>query len=165
MSTAEVSGERLQRALELGWAFVNRRERTVTELRSHLERKGIPEATADACVGTLSEQGLLDDARFVRLFVEDKRRLEQWGADRIRRGLISRGIDRRLADAAVAAPGDGDGDGESELERAVAVLRRRWAAAPPADGRERERALGVLIRKGYGSELALDALAAYEREG
>ena len=33
----------------------------------------------------------------------------------------------------------------------------------PADRRERERALGVLLRKGYESELALDALSAYAR--
>jgi hypothetical protein len=33
----------------------------------------------------------------------------------------------------------------------------------PADRRERERALGVLLRKGYESELALDALHAYAR--
>ena len=49
---------------------------------------------------------------------------------------------------------------ESELDRALELLRRRFPA-PPRDRRERNRALGVMLRKGYDSELALDALAAY----
>jgi hypothetical protein len=32
------------------------------------------------------------------------------------------------------------------------------------DRRERERALGMLIRKGYDPELALDAIAGHTRE-
>jgi regulatory protein len=42
------------------------------------------------------------------------------------------------------------------------VLRRRFPA-PPSDDGERRRALGVLVRKGYGLELAHDAIRALER--
>jgi regulatory protein len=161
---------RMQKALEIGCAYVNRRERTVAEVRGQLERKGIPDSLAEQALRTLSEQGLLDDARFARLYVADKRELERWGADRIRRGLLARGIDRELAESALmgasesgGAPEHGGGrPAESELERALALLRSRYPA-PPADRRERERALGVLLRKGYETELALDALHAYAR--
>jgi SOS response regulatory protein OraA/RecX len=54
-------------------------------------------------------------------------------------------------------------DGGGELLRAVGVLVRRFGRAP-VDRRERERALGVLLRKGYDSELALDALARWRDE-
>jgi regulatory protein len=97
----------------------------------------------------------VDDVRFARIFVEDKRELEHWGADRIRRTLLQRGIDRALIDETLAAEST-----ESELDRALELLRRRFPA-PPRDRRERNRALGVMLRKGYDSELALDALAAY----
>ena len=116
-------------------------------------------------IETLGEQGFLNDTRFARLFVADKRTLEQWGSERIRRGLISRGIDRHLVDAALAEQSDpvsDDEEPESELDRALALLRRRFPE-PPADRRDRNRALGMLLRKGYESELALDALAAYAR--
>jgi regulatory protein len=158
-----VSDEHLQRALDSAYALINRRDRTVSEVRAQLERKGVAEHVCEAAVQTLSAQGLLDDERFARLFVSDKRELEQWGNERIRRGLLTRGIERELADAALTPAGaHDDDDEESELDRALALLRRRFPH-PPEDRRERERALGMLLRKGYESELALDALAAHAR--
>jgi regulatory protein len=154
--------EQVQRALDLGYAYLNQRDRTVHEVRRQLERKGVSEEVTGATIDTLTAQGFIDDARFARLFVSDKRELEQWGAERIRRGLLARGIDRQLAEAALdderADPGRSDG----ELVRAVAVLRRRFPT-PPEDRRGRDRALGILLRKGYDSEVALDALAAHAR--
>jgi regulatory protein len=120
---------------------------------------------AETALQTLCGQGLLDDTRFAQLFVTDKRALEQWGSERIRRGLLSRGVDRHLVEAALdqEAAGSDDGDEpESELDRALALLRRRFPE-PPQDRRDRDRALGMLLRKGYESELALDALAAHGR--
>jgi regulatory protein len=173
----------LQRALDLAYAFINRRDRTVAEVRAQLERKGVSEDLREAAIQTLCGQSLIDDDRFARLFVTDKRELEQWGSERIRRGLLTRGIDRELAETALqetsgrdlwpgttadtGASGASGGTGapeESELDRALALLRRRFPD-PPGDRRERERALGVLLRKGYESELALDALATHARGG
>ena len=155
--------EKLQRALDLAYAYINRRERTVSEVQAQLERKGVSEPLQESAVRTLSQQGFLDDERFARLFVSDKRELEQWGSERIRRGLLARGIDRHLAEAALAGPSaEAFEEEESELDRALALLRRRFPQ-PPEDRRERERALGVLLRKGYESDLALDALAAHAR--
>ena len=108
-------------------------------------------------IAELTEQGTLDDARFARLFVQDKRTLEQWGSERIRRGLDARGIDRELAEAALADEPEHD-----ERDGALALLRQRFPA-PPRDRRDRERALGVLARKGYEYELAIEALAEHCR--
>jgi regulatory protein len=155
--------EQLQRALELGYAYLNRRDRTVSEVRLQLERKGISPELTEAAIQTLSEQALLDDARFAHLFVSDKRELEQWGNERIMRGLLARGIDRDLAATALGGEATDESEEDGELQRALALLRRRFPQ-PPRDRRERERALGVLLRKGYESELALDALAAHARD-
>jgi SOS response regulatory protein OraA/RecX len=157
----------LQKALDLAYAYVNRRERTVAEVRSQLERKGVSDADADAAVATLLEQHLLDDERFAELFVSDKRELEQWGRERIQRGLSARGIDRELAERALTAPGldaiDDDDARGGEMARALALLRRRFPE-PPRERRDRDRALGMLFRKGYEHELAIDALNAHARE-
>jgi regulatory protein len=149
------------RALALAYAYLNRRERTESELRAYLQRRELAADEVDAAVAELVELGYVDDARYVRLFVEDKRALAEWGSERIRRALHERGVDRELIERALAAE-HADGDGDGELDRALALLRRRFPE-PPADRRERDRALGVMIRKGYDSELALDALDAYGR--
>ncbi len=162
MSAERTEEEQFQRALDLAYAYINRRDRTVSEVRAQLERKGISERLREAAVQTLTEQRFLDDERFARLFVSDKRELEQWGSERIRRGLLARGIEPELADPAIAGTMDDETGEESDMDRALALLQRRFPH-PPEDRRERERALGVLLRKGYETELALDALAAHAR--
>ncbi len=149
---------RIQHALELAYAYLNTRERTAAEVRRRLEQRGVEAAAVEAAIASLVDQGILDDARFARLFVEDKRGLEQWGNERIRRTLRERGIDCDLIEQSLTPDQE-----ETELDRAMGLLQRRFPE-PPRDRRERDRALGVLLRKGYDSELALDALAAHARE-
>lgn len=152
-----------QRGLELAYRYIARRERTVGEVRRHLLGREIDEGSAEAVIEELTEQGSLDDARFARLFVEDKRELEQWGSERIRRGLQARGIERELAEE-VLAFNQSDPAEAGDHERAAALLRQRFPV-PPAGRRERERALGMLLRKGYEPDLAIDALRAYRGDG
>jgi regulatory protein len=151
--------ERLEHALRLAYRLLNARERTVSEMRRQLERKGVDANTREHAIETLGELGYLDDQRFARLFIADKRELEHWGEDRIRSWLLSRGIDRELVESQLEIRGTDD---ETELDRALSLLRRRFPV-PPRECRERDRALGVLLRKGYDAELALDALTAYAR--
>jgi regulatory protein len=157
--TTELTAGRTQRALELAYRYLDRRERTVSEVRRHLVSRDVDAATAASVTEALVDQGALDDTRFARLFVQDKRDLEQWGTERVRRGLVARGIDPELAVAAVGSEPGGE-TGASELMRALGVLRQKFPQ-PPRGRRERERALGLLLRKGYEPELALDALHAH----
>jgi regulatory protein len=146
---------RLPDALELAYRYLGRRERTVAEVRARLERAELPAAEIDAAVGELIDLGYLDDARYARVFAEDKRQLEDWGSERIERVLRERGVDRPLIAAVLAGAPDAGED-----ERALALLRRRFPH-PSDDPRERERALGVLIRKGYESEIAYEVVRAW----
>lgn len=155
-------GERLRRALGLALRRLNRRELTTLEVRRHLERNEVDATTIDAALHELHASGFVDDSRFARLFTADRQRLDGWGADRIRRTLLGRGVDADVIDAALVEA-DADPDGESELHRALGVLRRRFPV-PPTERRDRDRALGVLVRRGYDGDLALDAIAAYARD-
>jgi regulatory protein len=149
-----LADERDQHALGLAYRYLNGRDRTVAEVREHLARRCVEPDVIEAAVQTLVDQGYLDDARFARLFAQDKRELEQWGSERIRRTLLARAVDRELVDDAVNCQAT-----ESELDRALALMRRRLAS-PPRSRHDRDRALGILIRKGYDPDLALEALAA-----
>ena len=129
------------------------------------------------------EFGYLDDVRYARVFTQDKRALEAWGNERIARSLRERGVERELIEAALAETegldgpagrdegglGIGASDGfsdasgaGSEFERAVALLSQRFPSGPGVQ-RDRERAFGVLARKGYESETAADAVREWAR--
>jgi regulatory protein len=151
------SEERLQHALEVAYRFLGRRDRTAAEVRERLEAEKIDAEVADEAIAELTRQGYLDDARYAQRFAEDRRTIDAWGAERIERRLLAVGVDPALIAVAL-----GERDGAEELEAALAVLRRRFPRAP-ADDRDRDRALGILVRKGYDLDLAYDAVRAYER--
>jgi regulatory protein len=150
--------ERLQDALDVAYRYLGHRDRTVAEVRGRLEAEGVQPAILDEAVAELEHQGYLDDARYARRFAEDRRTIDAWGAERIERRLQAVGVEPALISAALDERGAGE-----ELEAALAVLRRRFTRAP-ADDRTRERALGLLVRKGYELELAYDAVRAFERD-
>jgi regulatory protein len=152
----EPAGERLQAALDIAYRHLGRRDRTVAQVRGRLEAAGADPATIEGAVAELRRQGYLDDARFARRFVEDRRALDAWGSERIERGLRAAGVPAELVTAALAGPAEHD-----ELTAATELLSRRLRAAPRSD-RERERALGILVRRGYELELAYDAVRAFE---
>jgi regulatory protein len=143
---------RLQHARDLAWRALNRRERTTTEMARLLAGKRVEPSAIETVVGELREQGYLDDASYARRFAEDRRRLDAWGADRIERKLLSLGVDRELVAAALGEQGQ-----EDEMAAASELLARRFPA-PPETPRDRDRALGMLVRKGYDLELAYDVL-------
>ena len=148
---------RLEHALVLAFRHLARRDRTVVEVRRNLAARGVDEATVARAVAELERQGYVDDGRYARRFTEDRRALDDWGAERIERGLLSVGVEPELIADALATRSQG-----GELEAAVELLRRRLPA-PPRDDRERNRALGLLARRGYELEVAHDAIRRYER--
>ena len=143
--------------VEVAFRYLGRRDRTVAQVRAHLAKKGVGEADIEGAVAELAEQGYLDDARYAQRFVEDRVSLDGWGSERIERKLVELGVEREHISAALRGRDFG-----TELDAAVALLRRRWRE-PPADDRERERALGFLARKGYDLEIAYDAIREHGR--
>ncbi len=143
---------RLQHARDLAWRSLNRRDCTAAELRRALADKRVEPAAIETVLAELEEGGYVDDAAYARRFAEDRRRLDAWGAERIEQRLRALGVDPEHIAAALAGQG-----AEEELEAALALLGGRFPQ-PPQTPRERNRALGVLVRKGYDLELAYDAL-------
>ncbi len=137
--------------LSLALQALGRKERTVAEMGSWLRARGIGEVEVEEVVDRLVSTGVLDDTRYAQRYAEDKRELKRWGSERIRAALQDRGI--REEDIVEAL---GSGGGEVEIEQAVQLLRDRGETL--ADALERQRALGVLARRGYDSETAYEAI-------
>ena len=140
-----------ERAIQLAHRAVGRRERTVAELRTCLERKRVEPGAIDDAVAELTEAGLLDDARYAQAFADDKRYLDRWGSERIARELQRRGIAPDLIESVLS-----DRSREAELEAALVLLGQR--APTVSDDRERDSAWRLLVRRGYEVELAYEAV-------
>jgi regulatory protein len=148
---------RLQHARDLAWGALARRDRTVAELRTILAGKRVEPELIAQVVQEVAKQGYLDDERYARVFAEDRRRLDGWGTERIERRLLGLGVAPQTVAAAV-----GGRSAEAELEAALDLLRRR-APAPARTPLERDRQLRLLLRRGYASELAYDAVRRHAR--
>ena len=137
--------------LSLAIGALARKERSVAELIAWLKRRGVTEAETADVVDHLVSVGTLDDRRFSRRFAEDKRDLSGWGRERIAAALRERGILEAEIEAAISAE-----DPERELERAIGLLAER--GGPLVDDRARNRALGLLVRRGFDSDTAFEAI-------
>src|SRR3954454_3797371 len=154
LAEAPVTGpeRRREEAFDAAWRFLARRERTEAEVRARLERNDVEPALVQTVLDELRDGGYIDDAGYAKRFAQDRRNLDGWGAERIERRLAELGVAREQIRAALASD-----DGHDELDSACELLARR-VPRPPDTPRERERALGFLVRKGYELELAYDAL-------
>ncbi len=116
------------------------------------ERESTPEES-QRVMDCLIENLAVDDERFSVGYVEDKRRLSGWGNDRIESSLYSRGVPPHLISAALARDDD-----ETEVDRATRVLLEKGSDL--GDDRARQRAMGLLARRGFCAE---DSYAAIRR--
>ena len=111
-------------------------------MRTRLRRR-YGEGIAHTVVGELQERGLLDDAAFAVAWRQSRERSRPRSAALVRRELLSRGVDRAAADAAVA-----DMDDTASAERVAQKEMDRCSSLEPREVRRRLEA--SLRRRGYG---------------
>ena len=101
--------------------LVNRRDYTSLEVRRKLLAAGYPKDVVEATIGRSQELGLVDDARYGRMFARSKV-LSGWGQRRIEMELQRRGIDPKTVRG---WPDEFVEEAGSELERATNEAGRR----------------------------------------
>lgn len=138
-------------AFDVAVAALRRKERASAELADWLRRRGYRDDEVDDAIVRLIEARELDDERFARGYAEDKRALRGWGAERIREGLATRGIAEPVIEAALEADSE-----VAQVARAADLLATRGRAL--SEESDRARALGFLTRRGYGYEVAHEAI-------
>ena len=147
----------MQEALERAFRFIAKRERAVAQVSARLERDGISQPIIAEVVAQMVSDGYLSDQRFAALYAEDRRVIDGWGNERIITNLREAGISSEIIESVV-----GSRDHADQVGDAIRVLEQR-IGVKPSDERERERALGMLARRGYSLEIAYDAVRAFER--
>jgi regulatory protein len=157
MALEEPLYERLCRAADeeaayrTGLRFLEHRPFAARDLSRRLVLKGHPPAAAQAALDRIQQQGLVDDVRFTRNYIET-RSARGRGPLRLRRDLATMGVDRTVIDQALAEAFGSDG---SNLPQVEALARRRAAQLKGLDHAVlRRRVLAFLARRGFaGSDI------------
>lgn len=135
-----------QAAWTTGLRMLGRRELSAAQVRTRLLQKGYSPAAVDEALSRLLASGALDDARVARAGAHTRLRIKRQGRERVRRELGAIGIDRDVADRAVAEA-FGDADEDALVDRALdARLRTGSSLDDPA---VRRRVTNALVRQGF----------------
>jgi regulatory protein len=155
--------ERLLSAVERGKAYdaavrlLAVRGRATQEIVTRLRQKGLGKDAVAHTVGRLESEGLLDDATFAREYARMRADRGQ-GPARIRAELGRTGVERHVAERAVAEVG-GDDEGERR-ERLLELARKRAAQLKGLDRDvARRRLVAYLARRGHGGGEVFDVVA------
>jgi regulatory protein len=131
-----------------------RRSHSGSELRRKLGRRGYDPGEVDAAVARLAELGLQDDRAFAESHV--RRRSRSLGPLALSAELSARGIDRRLADAAMA-----HFTRDEQVASATGLAERLCARKPYATYRALLDSVGPkLMRRGFSMAVARAACEA-----
>ncbi|GIW13003.1 MAG: hypothetical protein KatS3mg062_0442 [Tepidiforma sp.] len=143
--------ERRANAHEAALRLLDARPRSEHEMRTRLALRGFDPDTIAFEIERLRNAGLLDDARFARAWVEDRKRVSPRGSAMLRYELLGRGIDPEAAAAAI------DGIDDLELATALALQRgRRYLGRPHEEFLAKVG--GFLRRRGFDYRVTSEAL-------
>jgi regulatory protein len=130
-----------------GLRALARRSHARFDLRRRLLQKQHPPAAVDGALDRLAAAGLLDDGRFAREYAASRSRRGR-GPARLLKDLLTQGVERGVAEAAVRAALVEEGVDPAVAVRAVAEKRARQLANLPVAVRRR-RLMAYLARRGY----------------
>ena len=137
--------------------------RTEEEVRRKLRQEDVPSPVIEDVIARLYELEYLDDEAYAHDYAHNRFSSKKYGPVRIRRELTERGVDRRLADAAV-----------DELFAEVDVTAAAWTHAekrwPRLAGeddprRRRQKMYRYLRRRGFTSNTIRPILDELKQDG
>lgn len=136
--------------------LLDQRARSRAELRGRLLRAEFAEELVETVLDDLERVGLINDQAFAREWVRQRA---------ARRGKSARALDAELRGKGVAEPDRREAlaqvtaADEEATARAAAEKKAREVKSAPADRAEYDkhlrRIVGVMARRGYGSEMSL----------
>ena len=129
------------------------RPRSEHELRERLKSAGYDDETVGRTITRLIELRLLDDLEFAQQWVTERAASKGRSGDALVSELVGKGVDRTVAEEAVAAAGI-----DEELQaRELAGRFLTKVASKPLE-KQAEAILGRLLRRGFSHEVARDAV-------
>lgn len=149
-----------RRAYNKGLDFLSRRPYGTKELVKKLCEKGYEKEAAQAACERLTELGLLNDEEYARILANELFERKNYSTKRILQELVFRGIDREIAQNAVAAL-------DNYAQNRIILLIQKKYLNKIGDEKGRRRTVDALLRLGYSySDIksALNALSEYTED-
>lgn len=143
-------------AFELACRYLTACERCAAQVRTYLERRGLPAPEIEEALARLREQHLVDDLRYARLYVESRSRRSPRSGSYLVRELLERGVDGETARRTVAEFLQGIPEEE--------LARRLLEKLPAGAEGFREKAARRLRARGFRPSIALGAARAEDEE-
>jgi regulatory protein len=132
-----------------------RRELSVEGLRARLLEREYPAGEIDRAIAHLLETGALDDGRVARAYARTAASVKGRGRLRVQRELQQMGIPKQVASEAL---GDVFGELDERALVAKALQKKLRGRTRIKDAAESARLYQYLMRQGFSSAAAMDAL-------
>jgi regulatory protein len=132
-----------------------RRELSVAGLRARLLERQYPEPEIERAIAHLLETGALDDLRVARAYAHTAASVKGRGRLRVQRELHEMGIPKQVAAEAI---GDVFGDLDERALVTKALQKKLRGRTTIKDNAESARLYQYLMRQGFSSAAAMDAL-------
>lgn len=84
--------EQLKKAREYAFLLLKFRPRSINEFREKLNKHGFSEDVIDKITADFKKRGLLDDAKFAKMWLADRMNLKPMGKLKLRQELKEKGI-------------------------------------------------------------------------
>jgi regulatory protein len=140
--------------------MLNRGFKSSKDLRQRMLDLGHPMPIVDELIERFTEVGLIDDAIFAEVIVNNRRTRGRLSKSAIKRELIDKGVPAEIAESSLSEITDDD-----EFEQAKELVLRRWSQVSRLDSATRYRRLsGFLSRKGYQHSVVSLAIRFVEQQ-
>lgn len=137
------------RARNNAYALLRQRPRSESEIRRRLKLKGYGAGVIEDVVDGLKKIGEIDDARFAKLWVDERMRLNPAGDVVLRHELIQKGLSNAIVEAALAKKAEE----YDEYAIASSMASERFERLKKLDRRKAlKRLYDFLLRRGFAYE-------------
>lgn len=132
--------------------YLQRRPRSVFEVRQYLQKKNVPDISIDSIISVLEEKRFLNDVDFATWWIDQRTRFKPKGKRLIVSELQQKGVSKEVITQVYEA-----GDPEpmiSDLEKAKELLIRKKEKFIALSRQERyQKAGSFLARRGFSMEV------------
>lgn len=127
-----------------------------------LQRFGLSEKVVEKVIERLKKEKYLDEKRYVRSYVHDKLRFNQWGKRKIALSLQQKQLPAELVDEVIADSMDEHSYGES----LQSILLKKWKSVKgQSDYEKRGKLIRYALGRGFSMEEVLAAIAKMHANG